>query len=340
MTQSQIKITQRIPFPGKLNLKENIQRLKTDEKSYALKKLALNIKKDVSSLWWELYRIDSILELIERERATLKKIIELTNSKYEAGSGLQSDVLLAQLELTKLIDKEIEFKTRMKDTESRLLFLLGKKEGCIDIKRPKVVRLAKIKDMESLKKEALLKNPSILEKETVLKRKNFIHKLKKREYYPDFSLTGAYGKRFGTNPNGDDRADFLTFMVSLNIPIFFKAKQGQEVVSALERAKAIENELRDEKIKVKDRLSGLFSTYKGLLKKDALYTKSIIPKAESTLNALKTSYTAGRADILGLLRAELTLYRFKEAHINVLSRAKKIKAEIYALIGRSEEEIK
>ena len=127
-------------------------------------------------------------------------------------------------------------------------------------------------------------------------------------------------------------------MVSLNIPIFFNAKQGQEVISAIEKTKAAENELRDEKLKIRDRLSGLFSIYNGLLKQDILYRKSIIPKAESTLSALKAAYTAGRADILGLLRAELILYRFKEAHINIVSRAKKIKAEIYALIGRIKEE--
>ena len=338
MTQTQVRLTQKLPFPGKLSLRSSIQGLRKEIEAWRLKASILDVRKEAISLWWELYRIETVLHLVSREESTLKKIIELSSSRYETGSGLQSDVLLSQLELTRLLDRKIALQAKRKDVESKLLSTLGKRDGCIELKKEREMpSLVELSPASTLFEQALKTNPSIKEKETRLKLKRLSYELRKKDFYPDFSITGAYGKRFGDNPDGSDRADFATLVFSLNIPIFYKKKQSLRVVSSLEAIRSVEEALHDEELRLKSAISGRYATYSGLLDQERLYRHTIIPKAETTLSALNRAYGAGKADILGLLRAELMLYRFKESHINVLARAKRLAAELDALVGRDHE---
>ncbi len=333
MTQSQIRLTQKIPYPGKLSLKKDIQALKARAAKWRLEEEILTLKRDVRILYWELFRIKNTLRLLQREKKTLEKIIALTTSKYETGSGLQSDVLLAQLELTRLLDKEIALKAQEEDRLHKLMEILGTNDSCIDVKVPTISGISSIYPLDTLAKEALRQNPGILKLEELLELKKTSYELTKKSYYPDFSVLAAYGKRFGDNPDGSDRTDFGSLMFSFNLPIFYRKKQTLEVVSALEGVKSMGERLDAKRDQVIETLRGKYAVYSGLLDQDRLYRETILPKARSTLEALKAAYTKGRADIVGLLRAELMLYTFEEAHVYVIAKANQTLADIQALVG-------
>ncbi|OCC15841.1 Heavy metal RND efflux outer membrane protein, CzcC family [Dissulfuribacter thermophilus] len=337
MTQTQIKLTQKIPFPGKLSIKRSIQKLEALRAQWRERAETLKVKAEVKGLWWELFRIKNTFDILLKEEKTLRKIIELTQSRYETGKGLQSDVLLSQLELTRVLKEKIDLEARYHEVEKKLISLMSVSHECIDLKEDIETGLLPLEDQGLLVGEAMNINPTLKEKETLLAIKRRTYDLKKRDLYPDFAITGAYGKRFGENPNGDDRADFGSLLVTMNIPLFFKQKQNQEIISALRAVEALESAIKAEKDNIDGKIGSELSLYNGLLQQDTLYRKTIIPKARATLLALKDSYAAGRADILGLLKAELMLYRFEGDHIGIISNAKKVLSRLEAIVGKDLE---
>ena len=104
MTQMQFGLSQTIPFPGKLSLREQAA---SYEAAAALQDVAEArnwLLRNVKNLWWQIFYLDHALQIVESNRILLKQFIQIARTKYEVGEGLQQDVLLAQLELSKLLD--------------------------------------------------------------------------------------------------------------------------------------------------------------------------------------------------------------------------------------------
>ena len=59
-------------------------------------------------------------------RVTLQQFVEIARTKYEVGEGLQQDVLLAQLELSKLLNQQLMLKASRRNAVASLNALLDK----------------------------------------------------------------------------------------------------------------------------------------------------------------------------------------------------------------------
>ena len=108
MTQLQIGVSQAFPFPGKLSLKEDIAEFEAKAAYYDVAEMRLLLTKNVSNKWWQLFYLDRAIETVDKNQALLKQFIEVAKTKYTTGKGLQQDVLLSQLELSKLINHKIQ----------------------------------------------------------------------------------------------------------------------------------------------------------------------------------------------------------------------------------------
>ncbi|WP_174482317.1 TolC family protein, partial [methanotrophic endosymbiont of Bathymodiolus puteoserpentis (Logatchev)] len=107
MTQMQGGISQDIPFPGKLSLREQAASYQAEAATYDVAEAQLRLVRDVKKAWWAHFYLDRALEIIILNQNLLRQFVEIASTKYEVGEGLQQDVLLAQLELSKLLDTEI-----------------------------------------------------------------------------------------------------------------------------------------------------------------------------------------------------------------------------------------
>ena len=108
MTQAQIGFSQVFPFPGKLSLKEEAAEYDALAAGHTVEEVRLQLIRNVKGKWWQLYYLDRALETVGMNQSLLRQFIAVAKTKYETGKGLQQDVLLAQLELSKLIDQNIQ----------------------------------------------------------------------------------------------------------------------------------------------------------------------------------------------------------------------------------------
>ena len=55
---------------------------------------------------WQIFYMDHALNVIDNNQTLLRQFIQIARTKYEVGKGLQQDILLAQLELSNLLDQQ------------------------------------------------------------------------------------------------------------------------------------------------------------------------------------------------------------------------------------------
>src|SRR3546814_7264017 len=79
--------------------------------------------------------------------------------------------------------------------------------------------------------------------------------LAKKSLYPNFSLAANYGLRSGQNPNGSNRADFFSVMLSVEIPLYAGRKQRRLVSQRSAELSAQNDALLDTRNQVRDRKS-------------------------------------------------------------------------------------
>ncbi len=125
MTQMQGGISQSIPFPGKLALREQAANLEAEAAAFDVTEARWRLLRDVKKLWWALVYLDKALNIIRINQDLLRQFVETAQTKYEVGEGLQQDVLLAQLELSKLFDNELMLIGARENTRAKLNALLN-----------------------------------------------------------------------------------------------------------------------------------------------------------------------------------------------------------------------
>ncbi len=126
MTQVQVGISQQLPFPGKLALREEASSFEAEAARNNVDETRLRLVRDVRSSWWTLRYLDYALAILAKNQVLLEQFVEIARTKYEVGDGLQQDVLLAQLELSKLLDQKIQLTGLRRREEASLNKLIDR----------------------------------------------------------------------------------------------------------------------------------------------------------------------------------------------------------------------
>ena len=126
MTQWQLGISQEIPFPGKLALKQQAATERANASALMTTEYKQQLIKSITSYWWQLFYLEKTLTVISSNKTLLKQFIDIAETKYRVGHGLQQDVLLAQLELSKLLNREIELNSQREQLVITLNTLLSR----------------------------------------------------------------------------------------------------------------------------------------------------------------------------------------------------------------------
>lgn len=334
MTQMQLGIAQKFPFPGKLGLKEQSATLEAEAALEDVDEARLNLAKNIQLTWWDIFYLQKSLSTIRSNQELLRATVAAARTKYEVGKGLQQDVLLAQLELTRLLDRELDVVNAVKQKTAALVAFLGRSatDGCIapiHVEEPLLTTIFPEIELLGL---ADTNRPGLL----ALKKKTAASKARiasaRKDYYPDFTVGAAYGYRQDTQ-DGRDRSDLGTIKVSMNIPIWTGSKLDRAVAQRTSESLAAEQKVLDFRNRVQATISSQYSEYTNTAQQSRLYKDSLIPQAEQTAAAMLKGYQVNKVDFLNVVRAQLALYNYKITYWHHLSSAQKALANLEAATG-------
>jgi len=340
MTQKQVGIGVTLPFPGKLGLRAQVADLEAGTAEHDVAERRLALTSSVRTIWWNLFYLDRALSLVQRNRTLLRSFARVAETKYKTGQGMQSDVLLAQVELSKLMDMEIALRASRRSQSAALNALLGRTAGG-EIMLPEQTNeeLPPISDSAILIKQAQQGRPLIVARRKMLEAAQARTQLAEKDYYPDLRLGASYGFRNGTNPNGSARADLASITLNLNLPIFAGSRQGKAVD---QRRAEVQKELyglQDASVQVGAETEQAIADYLAAREQASLFKSGIIPQASQTASSMFAAYQVNKVDFFNLVRAQINLYNYETQYWKALSSGWQAWARLEATVGMPIEKI-
>lgn len=336
MTQMQIGLSQAFPFPGKLALKEAASEFDAQAAGYSVDETRLRLISNVKRAWWQLFYLDRSLDTVESNQVLLRNFIQVAQTKYEVGDGLQQDVLLAQLELSKLLDRKIQLQAVRQSQVIQLNVLMDNPINT-QIILPETVseNMVTIADQTSLYRRAEAVRPLLEKTRKHISAAQSRLDLAEKDYYPDFKVGVAYGDRRGDNPiaQGGSRSDLLSLMVSVNLPIHTDRRQSKAVQQRSFELTQNRYALQDKQNAVRADISLAATNYQRAQEQFALFKQGIIPLARQTVSSMLAGYQVNQVDFLNLIRSQVTLFNYQLQYWQTLTEANQALAQLIAAVG-------
>jgi len=329
-TSKVIGLSQKVPFPGKLALKEEAANLRADSMESLYRDKVTEIVKRVKEAYFDLLFIDQSIRINERNRELIKGLADVAATKYSVGKGLQQDVLKAQVELSKIIDELIVLRQKKETARARINTLLN---------RPPKAPLADPEErettpfsftLEELEAKALKTSLPLKAMARLIEGSEADLRLAKKEFFPDFNFAVTYKQREdGANFPGDD---WFSAFITVNIPLYAKRKQRQGVIESqaeLARRESIYDEVKN---RILFEVKNTFDEIKKEGELIHLYEEGFLPQARQSLDSAISGYQVDKVDFLTLVDNQLTLLKFELAYARTLANYEKQLAKMEAIV--------
>ena len=331
LTQTQNSIfglSQKFPFPGKLDLKGEVASRSADIGGQALRAKERTVIARLKQAYYDLFFAHKAIQVHHEQVVLLQQFVEITTSKFKAGKGSQADVLKAQVELSALHQHLPVLKQRLETAGALLNTLLDR-----DPKSPLGIpgdldHTQFIKTLDDLQQLAVGTRPELKASELAVQRNERVHALAQRQYYPDFNVAFQRFQNYQA-PDG------FGAVFSVNVPFAFWAKSKydagvQEAAAAVAAARA---ELRTMENVTRFQLTDLVAKVRAAEQVAILYSTTVLPQAEQSLEAARASYRTGKTGFLDLIETERALRGFQLEYYKALVERQHRLAELEQVVG-------
>ena len=336
MTQLQVAVSQAVPFPGKRGLRRQAAQYDSNAATVLVDERRVELIGQIRAAWWRLLFLDRALEIVDQNQALMRDFVEIAQTKYKVGGGLQQDVLLAQLELSRLLSRELGLRGMREATQSNLNALLNRPSDSPIVlpQKPASTVLPNLPTEPQLLQMAADDRPLLsVEQQRVDAARSRLD-LAKKDFYPDFKLGAGYGFRQGDDPlSGKERSDMLSLTISVNVPLYSKAKQSKTVDQRRGELAARQYTRHDTLRSVQAAVSRNLADYKASRDQAVLFDTAIIPQAQQTVSSMLAGYQVNQVDFLNVVSAQIILYNSQIDYWRALSDAKQALAKLAAAIG-------
>lgn len=304
MTQVQVGIQQMFPRGDSLAIKSRRMNFMADGEAARVANQYRNIKRLVRHTWLEIIYWEQARQVIKKNRKLFKRLVDITRSQYASGGHRQQDVVRAQLELGMLDDRLTQIETRIEQSRAGLSRLMGKDiaEVPVNTSLPDLPVLPTRSDIQA----ALVQHPALQLQQAKLAASEQGVALARQSYKPSWMLDITYGDRDGNNMDGSARADFLSAMVVMDIPLFTGRRQDK-LLSASQAMRQSALSTREERRReLSQQLDESYATWQRLGQRMQHYRDYLVPKAKENARAALRSYQSDRGDFTTLMRAQIT----------------------------------
>jgi outer membrane protein, heavy metal efflux system len=222
-------LSQTFPFPGKLRLKGDIARKAYERKRTVMDSDRLEVLRDLKTAYFDLFFSRKSIEILERQKRLLDQALKLTESRYAVGSGVQSDIFKAQIEISRMDEMIIPMREMAKAQEARINLLLDyapdRPLGMPAVSETAVLTLT----LAEIERRAVGASPMVRDALLMVEENEKMVAMAKREFYPDFRISAGWEYR-------GKLIDMYEVMAGLEIPLYAKRRQA----NVLREARALE----------------------------------------------------------------------------------------------------
>ena len=323
----QIAVTQEIPFPGTLALRERVAATDVETARWSAEQARVRLIADLKHAYAEYVRVARTIAIVQRHKRALEQFRGVAEARFAVARATQQDVLRAQLEISILLERVVLLERDRAVLRAAINRLAARApETPIAVEAPIEIATADL-SAETLAVRAGTQSPAVRRDAAAIARGEQALVLARREQRPDFGIRLATQKGTGGMP----WMYGLELMVS--VPVFWNRKQQPRIVEA---AAALDGVSRVREQTVIDVVAAAAQEHAALDASRALidlYGDSVLPQARLTLESSMAAYEVGAVDFLTLLTNFIAVLNYEVSLEEQRARAWQALARLEPLTG-------
>ncbi len=301
------EVSQMFPWFGKRELGGAQASLDTDIAGQEYRGVKLQLDREVAESYADYYFLAREIEVNEENLKLLGYLERVAQTRYTAGSGSQSDVVRAQVEMGVLEERLQSLRDMTRPSAATLNSLLNRPADD-PLPLPDGLPATEMTvGEEQLRVWLLENNPALNAENLMVERERKGVDLAKLSRYPDlmvgFGLGASRDELSGTM---ESPGNSYMGMLSLNIPIW-----GRKNRAAVNEARGMQKAAAQERDNRERSLEAEFETamfrYRDADRKVRLYRDSLLPKARQSLAVSQRAFEVGAAAFLDIVDAQRML---------------------------------
>lgn len=331
MTQIQVGVQQAFPRGDSLQIRSE----QTGARAQQMREMSRNreatVRRDVRLAWLELYYWVQAEDIIVHNKDLFSQLLNVTQYQYSSGRRKQQDVIRAQLESSQLDDRLTEVQGKQDVARASLSRWIGEQAAAQGL--PKVLPEAVPVPPRQVLQDKLLQHPKLRAATTDIEVQQKDVALAREAYKPEWMLGVNYGVRDGTNTNGSNRADFLSAMVTVDIPLFTAKRQDRKLQASQHQLQAAQWVFDDQYRELAQLLDSSYAEWTRLQERQQLYKTTLLPQARQNAESALLAYQNDTADFANVMRARITELDIELKYLRITLDLYKAQAKIAYLAG-------
>ena len=306
-------VTQELPSPGKQRLRATVARKEADAQFSEYEAAELNVLSRLRQAFFRLQHYHAAREVLEHSREILRSLLSITEVRYSAGKAAQQDVFKAQLQVSLIDTKIIQLDRERHLREAEINSLLNLPSNT-PLPKPAEPHLGPLPEtLADLQTAARERSPMRVRDQKMTERAEMALRLARKDYYPDYAVTGGYYNMGGLPP-------FYAFRADIKIPVYFRSKQRAEVTEQAIAVQQARHTYEATGLALDLRLADDYSQADTAYQLAEAYQAKILPQARLTVESSLSAYQTGGIEFLSVLNNQTAALDYEmEFHEQMLN---------------------
>ncbi|HSJ30634.1 MAG TPA: TolC family protein, partial [Longimicrobiales bacterium] len=285
-----IQLMQMIPTAGKLGLSGRIARQSTAIAESVADEAWWEVRARAAMQFYDIYQADRQLMVMEETLDWLRQFADIAATMYSVGSGTQSDVLRAGVEVARMEADVARMHAMRISAAARLNALLDRPTGTAIETVTFTAVPGTLPGADALAGFAEESRPMLERGRITVEQARTRETLARREIWPDLSVGVQYGQR--GSDMGTERMGSL--MLGFNVPVFAGRRQLRMRTEVAAMSQMAEADLSEMRAQVEARIAELVAELDRARTLIELYRSEVLPQAEANVSSALASYRVGR----------------------------------------------
>ncbi len=299
-----LMVSQEFPFPGKRKLRGDIAASEAGAEFDQYLMTRLSVVSRVKQAYYRLAYLYGAIDTLSRERDLMRQLLRVGEARYATGKGGQQDIFKAQTQLSVMETRIERLRQEIPSRQAEINSLLNRAVDAplarpADL-TPEPIGVALDDLMTQVRKDA----PMLRREQKMVEKTELALNLARKDYYPDYTISGGYYYMGGMPAMYMARVDF-------KLPGYFwrkqraaVAEQAASVAGARHEYRAANQELS---FRVKDEYLMAETSYRLM----NMYSSTVVPQASLALQSSLASYQTGAVDFLSVLMNFTTMLDYE-----------------------------
>jgi cobalt-zinc-cadmium efflux system outer membrane protein len=318
-------VSQEVPYPGKLDLQASIASREADAISKDIEAARLSVTARVKQAYYRLAYTYAVGDVLTRNRDLLDTLLKVSENRYAVGQAAQQDVIKAQTQLS-ILELQLERVRQERATREGELNALLARSTTTAVGQPEDLQLTAFDtSLDTLVALANEHAPMLQRDQIMVDRSQLAVEAARKEYKPDFAVTGGYYYMGAMPPMYEFRFD-------VKVPLQ-RAKRAAAVAEQLSTGEQARSTYDSTRLVLQSRIQEDYQMASTSVRLATLYRQTVLPQARLALESSMASYQTGAVDFLSVLTNFGTVLEYEMTYFDELTSYHTAVSRLEEMIG-------